>query len=77
MNDIIAIITTFSLIISSFLWTEISIKNITSSKKYVAEVLPCIIKKKIFEMGSGYDYKLIGYKLYVDKGDGNWLRLRY
>jgi hypothetical protein len=43
----------------------------------VAGVAPSEIKKAMQNMGPGYDYKMIEERLYVNRGDGKWLRLRY
>mgnify|MGYP000005723685 CR=1 FL=1 len=41
------------------------------------EVVSEEIKRAMMKMGPGYDYLMVGDKLYVNKGDGKWLRLRY
>jgi hypothetical protein len=40
-------------------------------------VCPLNVKSAIYKMGPGYDYKMIGERLYVNRGDGKWLRLHY
>uniref|UniRef100_A0A6H1ZC34 Uncharacterized protein n=2 Tax=viral metagenome TaxID=1070528 RepID=A0A6H1ZC34_9ZZZZ len=42
-----------------------------------AEVASPEIKRAIYKMGPRYAYKLDDGKLYVNKGDKKWLRLRY
>ena len=45
--------------------------------KYVGEVCSDEVKKAMNKMGPKYDYVMKGEKLYVDKGDGKLLRLKY
>jgi hypothetical protein len=71
----IAVITAAFTITTAFIWTEVVV--ITLKPHYVAEVVPDNIKRAIYKMGPKYKYKLNGTELYVDKGDGRWLRLQY
>jgi len=45
--------------------------------QYKGEVASEEIKRAMMKMGPGYDYLMVGDKLYVNKGNGKWLRLRY
>ncbi len=45
--------------------------------EFVGEVCSDEIKQAMNKMGPEYDYIMKGETLYVDKGDGKWLRLRY
>ena len=44
---------------------------------FAGEVAPSEVKDAMVKMGPNYNYMMKGEKLYVDKGDGKWLRLRY
>ena len=35
------------------------------------------VKKAIYKMGPYYDYMMVEDRLYVNTGNGKWLRLRY
>lgn len=59
---------------SVHLWGKVMAFNYESP---AGEVCPENIKRAIYKMGPKYDYKMIGEKLYVNRGDGKWLRLRY
>jgi len=43
----------------------------------IARIAPENIKRVMIKMGPYYDYKEVEGKLYVNRGDGKWLRLRY
>jgi hypothetical protein len=63
-----------SLIYSAYLWSKVIATKYDNS---IGEVCPKDIKRAIYKMGPGYDYMMVGEKLYVNTGDGKWLRLRY
>ena len=44
---------------------------------FVGKVCADEIERAIHKMGPRYDYKMVGERLYVNRGDGKWLRLRY
>jgi len=45
--------------------------------EFIGEVCSPNIEAAMDKMGPRYNYKMIGETLYVNKGDGKWLRLRY
>lgn len=45
--------------------------------EFIGEVCSDEIKKAMKKMGPRYDYMMKGEKLYVNRGDGKWLELRY
>lgn len=45
--------------------------------QFTGEVCSDEITKAMDSMGPRYNYIMIGETLYVDKGDGKWLRLKY
>jgi len=45
--------------------------------KFTGEICPPGIKAAMKKMGPKYNYLMKGETLYVDKGDGKWLKLNY
>jgi len=66
-------------IIGLYIWwiEDINTPCVTVPEWYEPRVEDEIIKKAMRKMGPYYDYKMVGDKLYVNKGDGKWLKLNY
>jgi hypothetical protein len=62
------------LIWTAFEWSKVIATNYDNS---IGEVCPDNIKRAIHKMGPGYDYMMVGRKLYVNTGNDKWLRLQY
>ena len=65
----------FMVLIALMIWA--TYLDIEQKHKYISEVCSLKIKKAMTKMGPCYHYKILGEKLYVDKGNGKWLRLDY
>lgn len=54
-------------------WTKVNY----AQDDFIGRVCEPEIKKAMNKMGPSYNYLMKGETLYVDRGDGKWLRLDY
>ena len=68
---------TLVILVLTFTTLTYDLVNLKPKAAYVGGICPENIKKAMQKMGPHYDYKTIGESLYVNKGDGKWLKLNY
>ena len=68
---------TLVILVLTFTTLTYELINLKPKKAYIGGVCPDNIKKAMQKMGPRYDYKTVGEALYVNKGDGKWLKLNY